>query len=148
MLKLIDVPAAQNEPDKVRLTLPDISQRLKAALSQLPECELVVGIATGGTVLASLAAHELALPLKLIRINYRAEDNTPQRAKPTLLQPFELTGQPRILLVDDVSVTGATFRVAITLLEVYEVTTLVLKGRADSVLYPEVTRCVLLPWRD
>ncbi len=142
----MDVPA--NKSDKVRLTLPDISRRLKAALLQLSECDLVVGVATGGTVLASLAAYELALPLKLIRINYRAEDNTPQRVEPTLLQPFELRGQPRVLLVDDVSVTGATFRVATALLGVREVTTLALKGRADSVLYPEVTRCVLLPWRD
>ena len=133
---------------EVRLELPDISTRLKVSLASLPERDLVVGIATGGTVLASLAAYELGLPLKLMRLNYRAENNAPQRAEPELLEPFSLAGRRSVLLVDDVSVTGATFRVALLHLKGHSVSTLALKGQADRVLYPEVKRCVLLPWRD
>ncbi len=138
---------APTREGKVRLELPDISRRLKTALTDV-ECDLVVGIATGGTVLASLAAVQLGVPLKLMHLNYRARDNAPQREKPELLEPFELAERQRVLLVDDVSVTGATFRVALSHLTGHGVRTLALKGRADTVLYPEVTRCVLLPWRD
>ena len=132
---------------KVKLELPDISRRLKTALLDL-SFDVVIGIATGGTVLAALAAYELELPLKLMHLNYRAEDNTPRYEAPKLQAAFTLTGRHRILIVDDVSVTGATFRAAKTLLKNHEVTTLALKGQADTVLYPEVTRCILLPWRD
>ena len=133
---------------RVRLEMADISKRLKAALADLAEFDLVVGVATGGTVLASLSAYELGLPLQLMRLNYRAEDGTPRRKGPELLEPFLLAGRRRILLVDDVSVTGATFQAAFSHLKGHSARTLVLKGRADTVLYPEVTRCVLLPWRD
>jgi uncharacterized protein len=53
-----------------------------------------------------------------------------------------------ILLVDDVSVTGATLETAEKLLPNFQVTTLVIKGKADFVLYPDVRACILLPWRD
>ena len=66
---------------KVRLGLPDISRRLKTALSTLSEVDVVVGVATGGTVLASLAAVQLGLPLKLMHLNYRAQNNVPQRSR-------------------------------------------------------------------
>ncbi|CAN5893499.1 hypothetical protein BH24DEI2_BH24DEI2_20960 [soil metagenome] len=132
---------------KVRLELPDIATRLKR--TRLPEVDAVVGIATGGTVLASLVAYELERPLKLIRLNYRAPDNTPQRPWPELLEPFELDAtMRRVLLVDDVSVSGQTLRQAQRYLDGLDVTTLVFKGRADIVLYPEVSTCIELPWRD
>ena len=46
---------------------------------------MVVGIASGGTVPASLLAHQLRKPLALVTINFRAPDNTPQRPAPELL---------------------------------------------------------------
>ena len=132
----------------MRLELPDITKRLERALDGLPQLDVVVGVATGGTVLAGLAAHKLGLPLRLLHINYRAGDNAPQREAPEVLAGVTLRGRQRVLLVDDVSVTGATLRAATALLSAHEVTTLTLKGRADATLYPEVTRCILLPWRD
>ena len=132
---------------KVRLELPDIAARLKRA--PLPEVDIVVGIATGGTVLASLVAYQLERPLKLIHLNYRALDNTPQRSSPELLEPFELDAtMRRVLLVDDVSVSGQTLQQARGHLDDRDVTTLVLKGRAEIVLYPEIRTCLELPWRD
>ena len=131
----------------VTLTLPDIAQRLKRA--ELPEVDVVVGIATGGIVPASLVAYRLELPLRIMHFNFRAADNSPQRPEPTLLQPFGLEPDfQNVLLVDDVSVTGATFSAAMGILENRHVTTFALKGKADIVLYPEVASCIYLPWRD
>ena len=133
--------------DGVTLTLPDIARRLKRA--ELPEVDVVVGIATGGVVPASLVAYRLELPLRIMHLNFRAIDNSPQRPEPELLQPFGLEPAfQNVLLVDDVSVTGATFSAARRILEDRQVTTFALKGKADIVLYSEVASCIYLPWRD
>lgn len=133
-------------PVKVALDFVEIRARLKRAA--LPEVDVVVGIATGGVVPASLVAYELGRPLRIVQLNYRAEDNTPQRPQPELLAPFGLEPTlKRVLLVDDVSVTGKTLAEGRALLQGLEVTTLVMKGRADIVLFPEVKSCVLWPWR-
>jgi uncharacterized protein len=150
---------------KVILELPDISQKLKALT--LPSVDAVVGIATGGIAFASIVAFWLEKPLHVIHLNYRDENNKPRHANPTLLKPFvidfssfnkgmyplangEGTEPPskHILLVDDVSVSGATLETAKYLLSDFQTTTLVIKGKADFVLYPDVQACILLPWRD
>jgi hypoxanthine phosphoribosyltransferase len=148
-----------------RLELPDIARRLKAL--SLPDVDAVVGIATGGVAFASIVAFWLEKPLHIIHLNYRDENNKPRHQNPTLLKPFDVdttlfnkglkhlassetteNSRPRLLLVDDVSVTGATLETAKKLLTNFQVTTLVLKGKANVVLYPEVKTCILLPWRD
>lgn len=132
--------------NKIPLDFTEISSRLQAAA--LPAVDLVVGIASGGIVPASLVAHQLGVPLSLISINFRDPTNKPQRSTPELLKPFSVqpAGQ-RILLVDDVSVTGATLVVARELLAGHNVTTLVLKGQGDVVVFPEVDACVDWPWK-
>lgn len=131
--------------EKVALDFLEIRTRLAGL--ELPLVEAVVGIATGGTVPASLVAYKLGVPLTLMQLNLRAEDNTPQRSKPELLAPFQPPEVGHVLLVDDVSVSGRTLDVAKTLLPNHYVTTLVMKGRADHVLFPEVTSCVVWPWK-
>ena len=131
--------------EKVVLDFLEIRRRLEGL--KLPPVDTVVGIATGGTVPASLLAYKLGVPLTLLRLNFRADDNTPQRPEPELLSPFRPPTAGRVLLVDDVSVTGRTLEVAKTLLPGLHVTTLVMKGRADYVLFPEVRNCVLWPWK-
>ncbi len=134
------------EVGKVALAFGEISERLRGL--ELPEVDLVVGIATGGTVPAAMLAHQLGVPLALLRINYRAEDNSPQRPAPELLEPPpSVGGARRALLVDDVSVSGATLEAARAALPALEVTTLTLKGRADLVIFPEVASCVAWPWK-
>ena len=131
---------------EVILDMPSITQRLKSMV--FPAVDHVVGIATGGTVPASLIAYHLEVPLSLLHINYRAASNQPQRQAPELLQPLDIPPSPsRILLVDDVCVTGATLAFASRLLENRTVTTCVLKGTADLVAFPEIQACVRWPWK-
>jgi adenine/guanine phosphoribosyltransferase-like PRPP-binding protein len=131
---------------KISLDFETISYALKRI--SLPPVDCVVGIAEGGIVPASLLAHQLGCPLHLLRINYRAADNSPQRSAPTLLAevPFLPEGA-HILLVDDVSVSGQTLDLARGLLQQYDITTFTLKGKADIVLFPEIASCVNWPWK-
>jgi uncharacterized protein len=139
---------------KVRLELPDIAHKLKSLT--LPDVDAVVGIATGGVAFASIVAFWLEKPLCIIHLNYRDENNQPRHEKPTLLTPFDINAttfntensRGHILLVDDVSVTGATLETAKKLSPDFQITSLVIKGKADFVLYPDVRACILLPWRD
>ena len=150
---------------KVRLELPDIARKLKSLT--LPDVDAVVGIATGGVAFATMVAFWLEKPLHVIHLNYRDENNQPRHEKPTLLKPFDINantfnkgiyplanGEPtensskHILLVDDVSVSGATLETAKNFLPDFQITSLVIKGKADFVLYPDVRACILLPWRD
>ncbi len=115
----------------------------------MPAVDLVLGIATGGTVPASLLAHQLGCELLIVHVNYRDESNAPRYPEPVLFTSPPLPeGRRRILLVDDVSVSGKTMAVAGALLSGHEVTTLVLKGKADYVLFPEVKTCVQWPWKE
>ena len=132
--------------EKVQLSFVEISQRLKQL--DLPEMDWVIGIGSGGIVPASLLAHQLSKPLSLLTINYRAEDNTPQHDTPKLLPTApSLPETSRILLVDDVSVSGQTLAFAKSLLPQPNIVTLVLKGRADYVVFPEIGACVHWPWK-
>ena len=53
----------------------------------------------------------------------------------------------RILLVDDVSVSGQTLATVQARLRNFTVTTLVLKGKADLVVFPQLATCVRWPWK-
>jgi len=130
--------------DKVALELPTIARRLKELT--LPEVDAVVGIASGGVVPAAIIAYELELPLKLIAVNYRDDANRPRFAAPQLLGGVPRLPQ-RLLLVDDVSVSGQTLALAKQALGDRSVYTMVLKGHADIVLFPEIQRCVAWPWQ-
>ncbi|MCZ6530471.1 MAG: phosphoribosyltransferase [Chloroflexi bacterium] len=129
----------------VDLSLTEIAQRLKAM--ELPEVDGIVGIAAGGTVPASLVAYQLDRPLSMIQLNYRGEDNLPLYDSPQVIeaQPID-DAQRRVLLVDDVSVSGKTLSAAKDLLGDRAVTTLVITGEADYVVFPEVGDCVNWPW--
>lgn len=131
---------------KVKLFLPEIGERIREI--QFPDVDLIVGIASGGTVPASLVAFHLNKPLEIVAINYRDEDNNPRYEMPQLLAGIDesVTGK-HILLVDDVSVTGKTLIAAKDLFGDCKVTTFVLKGQADISVFPDVATCVDWPWR-
>jgi len=132
--------------DKVTLSMEDIMARLKSF--SFPEVDLVVGITTGAALPAQRIADHLNLPVQYIQINFRYPDNTPKYANPKLIKMVNISSQySRILLVDDVSVTGKTLKCAVENLQDYTVYTFVLKGKADYVLFPEINTCVEWPWK-
>lgn len=133
--------------DKIVLDFVTIARRIKEV--EFPAVDWVVGVATGGVVPACLAAYQTDRPMSLLRINYRADDNRPQRDAPTLLEAFSLPDSAQtILLVDDVSVSGQTLRVARQILSPRTVITFVLKGQGDLVAFPDISECVKWPWKE
>jgi len=131
--------------DKVILSMEEISKRIKEVV--LPEFDIVVGIATGGSIPASLLAYKTSKPLIMIRLNFRDPENNPIYDEPKLLSNIsnDLAGE-KIILVDDVSVSGKTLIKAKSLLAGSTITTFVLKGKADIVIFPEINKCVAWPW--
>jgi len=129
-----------------KLLFTDILKRLKSV--DFPKVDVVVGIATGGLVPAALVASLLNVELHTIHLNFRNEDNKPQHDKPLIIKDLNLSLplHYKILLVDDVSVSGQTLEVAEQFLKSYHVTSFVLKGKGDIVLYPEIKDCVKWPW--
>lgn len=130
----------------VPLSFREIAERLKTI--DLPDVDLVIGIGSGGIVPAGFVAFHLNADLQVMVLNYRDEKNNPKYDEPKVLEKpeWKLEGK-KILLVDDVSVSGKTMNAALKLLEGYDVKTLAMKGRADYVLFPEVKDCVKWPWK-
>lgn len=123
-----------------------ISERLDAL--DLPHVDLVIGIATGGIAPATLIAYKQRTELLILQFNYRDEQNNPRFDQPVRQSEISIPeGVRSILLVDDVSVSGKTLDAALTFLQDYDVTTLVMKGKADYVVLPEITTCVNWPWK-
>jgi uncharacterized protein len=131
----------------VSLSFIEISDRLRSM--SLPETDLVIGIGTGGIVPAGLVAFHLGCELQIITLNYRDENNTPRYENPVILNMPEMPSLQgkRILLVDDVSVSGKTLNEALLQFEGLRIKTLTMKGKADFVLFPEIKDCVKWPWK-
>ncbi|MGD9021480.1 MAG: phosphoribosyltransferase, partial [Lysobacterales bacterium] len=127
-------------------SMGEITSRMKAM--EFPAADAVVGIQTGGRIPAALLSFHLGLPLYMLPINFRDDDNNPRYEEPRVLGKYKdlPPSASRVLLVDDVSVSGKTMAKARELLPGFEVTTFVMKGRADLVLFPEIKPCVNWPW--
>ena len=135
-------------PVPVALSFKDIAGRL--ARWPFPErLDGVVGIALGGVVPAALVAQRLGLEMQVVALNYRDESNKPRHPEPRLLGPVpDLGDWRRVLLVDDVYVTGRTWKAARGLFPPgLEVLPFVLKGKADFALIRDIDGCVRWPWR-
>ncbi|NIP17276.1 MAG: hypothetical protein GWM87_03280 [Xanthomonadales bacterium] len=128
------------------LSMGEIARRLRAA--DYPAVDAVVGIQTGGRIPATLLSFHLGLPLYMLPINFRDEDNNPRFDEPRVLGACDDLPPDgcRVLLVDDVSVSGKTMDMARQLLPGRDITTFVLKGQGDLVLFPEIKPCVNWPW--
>lgn len=131
---------------KKSLSFVSVCERLKSI--NLPKFDLVIGIGTGGMIPASLVACQIGCEAEFIKINYRDENNTPRYEEPKLLSEISAAYQgKKILIVDDVSVTGKTMEYAKSFFNGNEIKTLVFKGKADYVLFPEINTCVNWPWK-
>jgi len=109
----------------------------------------VVGIASGGVVPAALVAQRLRVELKVIALNYRDDSNTPRYEEPKLLSAVpDLGAWKRVLLIDDVFVSGKSWKAARALLpSAVEVLPFVMKGKTDFALIRDLDGCVEWPWR-
>ncbi|MDD4956866.1 MAG: phosphoribosyltransferase [Candidatus Omnitrophica bacterium] len=123
-----------------------ISERISKVAVERPD--MVIGILEGGRTMADLIAKKMGCRVGYVRISFRDATNTPVYEAPTLIGPFEDIPErmKKILLVDDVSVTGKTLKAAKDLLPGKEIITMVLKGEADMVVFPEIRECVVWPW--
>ena len=109
--------------------------------------DLVVGIARGGIIPASIAAYKTGSFFKVVTVSYRDDKNVPKYNCPKVKGNTTLPkNAKRVLLVDDVSVTGKTFLAAKKAMGIKRAKTLVLSGKADYVLFPEIKECVRWPW--
>lgn len=132
--------------EKLDVSFKEISNALKSY--SLPRVDLIIGISRGGIVPACLVAHQLSVDLVLAEINYRNDENQPRFEEPRFLQRLDLGEfKGRILIVDDVSVTGKTLSLLTDVLKEWETITLVFKGNADHVLFPHLNSCVNWPWK-
>ncbi len=130
----------------VPLSFQEIAARLKTI--EFPPIDLVIGIGSGGVPAATMLAYHLRAELQVITLNYRDEQNNPRYEAPKVLNhpAMQLDGK-KILLVDDVSVSGKTMNAALELLQGFDVKTCAMKGKADFVLFPEIKDCVKWPWK-
>ncbi len=137
---------------KVDLDFLRIAERLRTAdLPPREEVDAVVAIARGGTVPGALVAYRLERPLRLLRLSFRDDANAPRREAPEPVGPVPDVRGLRVVLVDDVSVSGATLRRARELLGAARTTTVAMKGApgaADLVLFDDVPSCVRWPWHE
>lgn len=108
--------------------------------------DLIVAIANGGILPATIIGQRLQKDIHLLRINLRDENQRPKYDTPRLMAPpgFDFKGKS-ILLVEDRIKTGATIRYACELLkEAKQIKTFAVNGHADYALYDE--ECFRFPW--
>lgn len=131
---------------KISLGFRAISNRIRKL--DIPDVDVVVGIATGGIIPASIIAFHIQKELEIIQFNFRDENNVPRYESPRLINEFNRDySNKKILLVDDVSVSGKTMEAAKKLFSSGFVITCVMKGSADLSAFPEISECIEWPWK-
>lgn len=112
--------------------------------------DLIVAIGNGGIVPGALIQNFLKIPMEILWINFRDENNNPIRKEPIVTKINtnlkKLEGK-KILIVDDVTRTGATLKKAKDILKNNKLKTFVINGQADYCLTNQV-ECLKLPWNN
>ncbi|OQX29404.1 MAG: hypothetical protein B0D92_03975 [Spirochaeta sp. LUC14_002_19_P3] len=127
------------------ITLDAIMAGIREKVSA--DYDLVIAIERGGVLPGCLAARWLNIPLFLLSISFRDDNNRPCTSVPVLIRGLECPVKGRrILLADDVSNSGATLKRAREELAGASVTTLVISGSADISLFGPHTECIFWPW--
>lgn len=126
-------------------TFAEIMERF-AQIEISESFDMIVAIANGGLVPAGILNQRLHLEVKVLRINFKDENQRPRYESPKLLQPvdFDFKGK-KILLVDDRIKSGSTIVVAREILkDAKEIKTFAVNGKADYALFNE--SCFRFPW--
>lgn len=108
--------------------------------------DLVVAIGRGGITPGFLVSKKLENGLETLWLRFRDDENKIIFKAPRLMKKsgFKFHGK-RVLLVDDVSKTGTTFKTAEKYLRgAKSIKTFVINGKADYCLYDE--ECFKFPW--
>ena len=70
-----------------KLTLKQITEKIKEI--DFPKFDLIIAIERDGIMPASLLKHFLNIPVKVIWLNYRDENNKPIKKEPILTKPLD-----------------------------------------------------------
>ena len=128
-----------------KISYKEISNRIFEA--ELPDFDCVIGIGSSGVIPAAAIAFRTHTDLFIVNISYRDEAHQPLYDHPRVLHPFYLDkSYYSLIIVDDVSITGETILTAKKLFPQHPITTLVLCGEADYVLFPEIQEDIIWPW--
>ena len=108
--------------------------------------DMIVAIANGGIIPATILNQRLNIDIQLLKINLRDPDQKPKYDRPKLVSPIDFEYKSKkILLVEDRIKTGATVQFAIDLLhDAGQIKTFAVNGKADYSLYNEP--CFRFPW--
>ena len=123
----------------------DVLQRFRE-IEFKEDFDMVVAIANGGIIPAAIINQRLNVELNLLKINLRDPNQKPKFDSPQLLEPINFDFKNKtILLVEDRVKTGATVKLALTLLQdATVIKTFAVNGDADYSLYNE--SCFRFPW--
>ena len=123
----------------------DVLQRFRE-IEFKEDFDMVVAIANGGIIPAAIINQRLNVELNLLKINLRDPNQKPKFDSPQLIEPINFDFKNKtILLVEDRVKTGATVKLALTLLQdATVVKTFAVNGDADYSLYNE--SCFRFPW--
>lgn len=109
--------------------------------------DIIVAIANGGIIPATIINQRLQKEIHLLKINLRDEFQQPKYDQPQLMAPINFDFKNKnILLVDDRIKTGASIELAKSLMaEAKLIKTFAVNGNADYALFNET--CFKFPWR-
>jgi uncharacterized protein len=107
--------------------------------------DLIVAIGNGGIIPAAFIQRKLNIPMKIIGINYRDEENKPKYDDAKIIEAEINFKNKKVLLIDDVSRTGKTLAKAKEILKGNMIKTFVINGEADYNLFNS-KECIMMPW--
>jgi len=127
------------------IKLDELMQKIRK--QSYDQFDLVVGIARGGILPGYLISRFLNLPFESIAISFRNDTHAPIYNEPKLMHPVQFDYiHKKILLVDDVSNSGASLGKAKEILSGSTIQTAVISGTADISFYGPHDQCIQWPW--
>jgi len=116
---------AGSTPDRERIVLnwTEFGQGAREFAGEILaqyEPELVVGIARGGVIVGAVIASALDVDFFPIKVSRRVMMEVVSEEPVLVIKPYSYAAGKRVLLVDDISRTGATMNIARRALEKFE----------------------------